>query len=48
LLASSREGEEALWLAAVQRLRAEGLGARMPVQWLIVPRHPSALTKCCN
>ena len=40
LLASSREGEEALWLAAVQRLRAEGLGARMPVQWLIVPRHP--------
>ncbi|MBP7353840.1 MAG: 3-deoxy-D-manno-octulosonic acid transferase [Comamonas sp.] len=40
LLASSREGEEALWLAAVQRLRAEGQGARMPVQWLIVPRHP--------
>lgn len=40
LLASSREGEEALWLTAVQRLRAEGQGARMPVQWLIVPRHP--------
>ncbi|WP_291588712.1 3-deoxy-D-manno-octulosonic acid transferase [Comamonas sp. UBA7528] len=40
LLASSREGEEALWLAAVQRLRAEGQGASMPVQWLIVPRHP--------
>jgi len=34
LLASSREGEEALWLQAVQQLRAEG------VQWLIVPRHP--------
>lgn len=45
LLASSREGEEALWLAAVQRLRAgleqqEGPGAHLPVQWLIVPRHP--------
>lgn len=47
LLASSREGEEALWLTAVQRLRAPhagGYGAasaeRMPVQWLIVPRHP--------
>ena len=33
LLASSREGEEAAWLAHIQR---------MPdvVQWLVVPRHP--------
>jgi 3-deoxy-D-manno-octulosonic-acid transferase len=38
LLASSREGEEAQWLAAVQQLQAAGPGA--PVQWLIVPRHP--------
>ena len=36
LLASSREGEEALWLQAVQA-QPEVLGA---VQWLIVPRHP--------
>ena len=36
LLASSREGEEALWLAALgQQLQA---GAQ--VHWLIVPRHP--------
>lgn len=41
LLASSREGEEALWLQALQAARsdpsAQGLAA---VQWLIVPRHP--------
>ena len=36
LLASSREGEEALWLQAVQA-QPEALAA---VQWLIVPRHP--------
>lgn len=35
LLASSREGEEALWLQALQS--AQGLP---DVQWLIVPRHP--------
>jgi len=35
MLASSREGEEAQWLQAVQQGR--GIGA---VQWLIVPRHP--------
>lgn len=35
LLASSREGEEALWLEALQRQpEAHGL------HWLIVPRHP--------
>ena len=33
LLASSREGEEALWLAAVRALPRA-------VQWLVVPRHP--------
>jgi len=33
LLASSREGEEALWIAAVRALPAA-------VQWLLVPRHP--------
>lgn len=33
LLASSREGEEAMWLQAVQGLSDD-------VQWLIVPRHP--------
>ncbi len=44
LFASSREGEEALWLQALQQqinigtLR-NGLAAA-PVQWLIVPRHP--------
>ena len=37
LLASSREGEEAQWLAAVQALPASAAPA---VQWLIVPRHP--------
>ncbi len=36
LLASSREGEEALWLQALQA-QPEALHA---VQWLIVPRHP--------
>jgi len=35
LLASSREGEEALWLQAIQQHKlADG------VHWLIVPRHP--------
>ena len=36
LLASSREGEEALWLQAVQ---AQPQALHAP-QWLIVPRHP--------
>jgi len=35
MLASSREGEEALWLQAVQQ-RQEA----KELQWLIVPRHP--------
>ena len=33
LLASSREGEETLWLEAVKAVP-------QPVQWLLVPRHP--------
>ena len=36
LLASSREGEEALWLQAVLPVLQSGSG----VHWLIVPRHP--------
>ena len=37
LLASSRDGEETLWLQAWQALPPE---QRDAVQWLIVPRHP--------
>ena len=37
LLASSREGEEALWLQALQNLKP---AEQQAVQWLIVPRHP--------
>jgi len=37
LLASSREGEEAQWLAALQQ---RDMRAQAPVRWLIVPRHP--------
>ncbi|WP_312303030.1 3-deoxy-D-manno-octulosonic acid transferase [Pulveribacter sp.] len=50
LLASSREGEEALWLAALQSNRpptqagqapaAIKTGATGKLQWLLVPRHP--------
>lgn len=36
MLASSREGEELMWLDAVQGLRE----MTESVQWLIVPRHP--------
>jgi 3-deoxy-D-manno-octulosonic-acid transferase len=36
LLASSREGEEALWSKAVLA-NAKG---KAPLQWLVVPRHP--------
>ena len=36
LLASSREGEEALWLQAMR----DAANAEAPLQWLIVPRHP--------
>jgi len=37
LLASSREGEEAQWLQALQTLSP---AAQQSVQWLLVPRHP--------
>lgn len=41
LLASSREGEEALWLQALQSLSGPGgAAASAGVQWLVVPRHP--------
>jgi 3-deoxy-D-manno-octulosonic-acid transferase len=37
MLASSREGEEARWLAVLGQLSAEDQAS---VQWLVVPRHP--------
>jgi 3-deoxy-D-manno-octulosonic-acid transferase len=37
MLASSREGEEAQWLAMLGQLSAEDQAS---VQWLVVPRHP--------
>ena len=46
LLASSREGEEALWLDGLKQKVAPALTGQAPaainseVQWLIVPRHP--------
>ena len=36
LFASSREGEETMWLAALRKAPA----AASQIQWLIVPRHP--------
>lgn len=41
LLASSREGEEALWLAAMARQPQPWSG----VHWLIVPRHPQRVAE---
>lgn len=40
LFASSREGEEAAWLQAWQRLRDVFASRNQQVQWLLVPRHP--------
>lgn len=47
LLASSREGEEALWLDAIAACTQSTLSAgagqpspKQPVHWLLVPRHP--------
>ncbi|MFG5775867.1 3-deoxy-D-manno-octulosonic acid transferase [Comamonas sp. J-3] len=40
LLASSREGEEALWLQALEQWRQQAGDAASSVQWLLVPRHP--------
>lgn len=42
-LASSREGEENLWLDALQALKDSALDAQAHLraaQWLVVPRHP--------
>jgi 3-deoxy-D-manno-octulosonic-acid transferase len=39
MLASSREGEEALWLKALEAVR-ERRSEPPLVQWLVVPRHP--------
>ncbi|MEY3999279.1 MAG: hypothetical protein RLY60_2091 [Pseudomonadota bacterium] len=43
VLTSSREGEEQMWLDAMQALhdqQLEGQAHAQEVQWLIVPRHP--------
>lgn len=43
LFASAREGEEALWLDALQALKNDALDAQEHVHaahWLVVPRHP--------
>ena len=53
LLASSREGEEAMWLEVLKQkwppalagqalaaIKTEATTPVMPVQWLVVPRHP--------
>lgn len=40
LFASSREGEEAAWLASWQRARDNFERTQQSVQWLLVPRHP--------
>lgn len=43
MLASSREGEEALWLSAWRNYLNTHLSS--PVQWLVVPRHPQRVTE---
>lgn len=51
LLASSREGEEALWLDALQALKDEPLDAQdhvNAVHWLVVPRHPQRFEEVAN
>lgn len=45
MLASTREGEEALWLAQYQRLQSTPTAPIPPVQWLIVPRHPQRVSQ---
>lgn len=40
LLASAREGEERMWLDALQAQQTPPRNEAQPVQWLIVPRHP--------
>lgn len=42
MLASSRDGEEAMWLKAMGQLSA---APRSQVQWLLVPRHPQRVAE---
>ena len=43
MLASSREGEEALWLAAWQTFNKQH--PKLQIHWLIVPRHPQRVSE---
>jgi len=43
MLASSREGEEALWLAAWQTFNKQQ--PELQIHWLIVPRHPQRVSE---
>ena len=40
MLASSREGEEALWLEAIRRYEQTNPQEAATIQWWVVPRHP--------
>ena len=40
MLASSREGEEALWLEAIRRYEQTHPQQAATIQWWVVPRHP--------
>ncbi|UFS57113.1 3-deoxy-D-manno-octulosonic acid transferase [Comamonadaceae bacterium M7527] len=42
MLASSREGEEVMWLKAIDQLNP---AQRNQVQWLLVPRHPQRVAE---
>lgn len=44
VVASTREGEEALWLQALREVAATSATAVASVQWLVVPRHPQRFT----
>lgn len=46
IFASTREGEEQLWLNTWQRLHAQGLADH--VHWLLVPRHPDRFEAVCE
>jgi 3-deoxy-D-manno-octulosonic-acid transferase len=43
MLASSREGEEAMWLAAWQTFNKQH--PELQIHWLIVPRHPQRVSE---
>ena len=40
MLASSREGEETLWLEAIRRYEQTHPQQAATIQWWVVPRHP--------